>query len=522
MSESIAMPYDCAFDGVRVLLRPSEIRNYQVIGEREERQVTACATPGSNDCRTLMAHRFAISCGGRRVPWMRVVAAARRTASRDMWVEGGRIHLAVERRSGAPSRCADGSRRGRLRAFADGGGDGQFGLPLAECLPWQRDRSMTHVALPPGFAPLGEIGARLLIGGTAPPAPPVVVARAADRFDPIRPQHGSATTSTDAAMGAESRDDALTGVGPPITPRADGSGDAVAAEPLPEAAPIPIVLTGSDPSRTWVTLVRPEAQIDIPARLAGPLAGPFAGTLASPSIMAWSVAALLASLLAAGVWTMWRREREPALGLAAPAAAPDSGLGEALKTAASRFPFRAAARPATGPAFAPSSSAEVSVTNAAASVTALIEQANGSLDVLRGAPPLREVLEQEIGVIRQRLAIVKAQASEGPEAAHKAAPAFRTLVRDLERVRRISESAALSFAGQRIVGRVPRTRSEAYDALGVNADVSAETLKKLVDALRMCWHPDLARDEADRLVREERIKCINVAWELISGKRVSA
>ncbi|MEQ1713534.1 MAG: J domain-containing protein, partial [Hyphomicrobium sp.] len=170
---------------------------------------------------------------------------------------------------------------------------------------------------------------------------------------------------------------------------------------------------------------------------------------------------------------------------------------------------------------APKRPAETSVTNAAASVSALIEQANGSLDVLRGAPPLREVLEQEIGVIRQRLAIVKAQASDSPEAAHKSAPAFRTLVRDLERVRRISESAALSFSRERVVGRVPRTRSEAYDVLGVNADVSDQTLKKLVDALRMCWHPDLAKDEPDRLLREERIKCINVAWELISGKRAA-
>jgi hypothetical protein len=163
-----------------------------------------------------------------------------------------------------------------------------------------------------------------------------------------------------------------------------------------------------------------------------------------------------------------------------------------------------------------------SVANAAASVTALIEQAGGSIDSLVSAPPLREVLEHELGVIRQRLAIVKAQASDSPEAAHKAAPAFRTLVRDLERVRRISESAALSFSGRRVAGRLPRSRSEAYDALGVHADVSMETLKRLVDALRMCWHPDLARDETDRLNREERIKCINVAWELISGKRSPA
>jgi DnaJ-class molecular chaperone len=38
----------------------------------------------------------------------------------------------------------------------------------------------------------------------------------------------------------------------------------------------------------------------------------------------------------------------------------------------------------------------------------------------------------------------------------------------------------------------------------------------------MTWHPDHARDEQDRLLREDRIKQINIAWELISDKRQAA
>jgi DnaJ-class molecular chaperone len=69
---------------------------------------------------------------------------------------------------------------------------------------------------------------------------------------------------------------------------------------------------------------------------------------------------------------------------------------------------------------------------------------------------------------------------------------------------------------------VRTTRLEAYAFLGVNAGASELMLKKTVNALRECWHPDLATDEEDRHRREIRIKQINVAWDLISQKRMSA
>ncbi len=45
-------------------------------------------------------------------------------------------------------------------------------------------------------------------------------------------------------------------------------------------------------------------------------------------------------------------------------------------------------------------------------------------------------------------------------------------------------------------------------------------MKKIVDGLRLSWHPDLAKDEADRQLREYRLKQINAAWDLIQGKRL--
>jgi len=67
---------------------------------------------------------------------------------------------------------------------------------------------------------------------------------------------------------------------------------------------------------------------------------------------------------------------------------------------------------------------------------------------------------------------------------------------------------------------VPRTRLDALRVLGmgVTADANLAAIKKIVDGLRQTWHPDLARDPADREVREQRMKQINVAWDILGAK----
>jgi DnaJ-class molecular chaperone len=56
--------------------------------------------------------------------------------------------------------------------------------------------------------------------------------------------------------------------------------------------------------------------------------------------------------------------------------------------------------------------------------------------------------------------------------------------------------------------------------VGVSPNATETAMKKVVDGLRLSWHPDLAKDEADRQLREFRLKQINAAWDLIQGKRL--
>lgn len=66
---------------------------------------------------------------------------------------------------------------------------------------------------------------------------------------------------------------------------------------------------------------------------------------------------------------------------------------------------------------------------------------------------------------------------------------------------------------------IPKSREEALSVLGMSqtSDASAKAVKKIVDGLRLSWHPDHAANEADRQLREARLKQINIAWEIIEN-----
>ena len=69
---------------------------------------------------------------------------------------------------------------------------------------------------------------------------------------------------------------------------------------------------------------------------------------------------------------------------------------------------------------------------------------------------------------------------------------------------------------------MPTTYAEALELLGAAPDASLAAVKKIVDGMRQSWHPDLARSEADRRVRQRRMQQINVAWDLVSQRRTAA
>ena len=72
----------------------------------------------------------------------------------------------------------------------------------------------------------------------------------------------------------------------------------------------------------------------------------------------------------------------------------------------------------------------------------------------------------------------------------------------------------------KIGDRIPQTKEDALKVLGmsVKPDADPKAMKKIVDGLRMSWHPDHAENETDRKLREMKLKQINAAWEIIAAE----
>jgi hypothetical protein len=68
---------------------------------------------------------------------------------------------------------------------------------------------------------------------------------------------------------------------------------------------------------------------------------------------------------------------------------------------------------------------------------------------------------------------------------------------------------------------LPSTLGEALAVLVANPETDSEWLKEIVKTLRRRWHPDHALDEEDRRARERKLKQINVAWDIVCGKRAA-
>ena len=431
------MPFNCGIEGGEVRLTSSREMSYPIAGARDEQTVTTCPPGTSSTCRTVMVHRFTISCAGRPTSWMEIAASIGSAAANRAWIEDGRLNLIMPARGTleAPAGCPN-----------DGRGDLERRVVLTgNCLPWPRKSAFDHLVLPEGYAPVGELGARLSIGAAADEMAMTQVAM------------------TDAEMAVAKADP-----------------DAV-LEPAGHQETFETALEPDLATDEWITVVR-----------AGPDEAPAAAPAPSDSApRPWAWLAVIASAVVVALLFVVR-------------------YAPMLRT---RWQGLSAFKIAHS---------DLRLANATGAVAALLDQTEAATRELKGAGPLREVLLGELGHVRERLSSLDRHAARGELPAERSAPRFRALVRELERIRRIVDSAAASLSDTKKTTALPRTTSEAYEVLGVNAEVSAGVLKKIVDALRMSWHPDHARDEDDRVLRENRIRQINIAWDLINGKREAA
>ncbi len=258
---------------------------------------------------------------------------------------------------------------------------------------------------------------------------------------------------------------------------------------------------------SWVTTVKADMRAD-----ANGAALRVAGAVASLLVLLFA-----ASMFAAGRW------RLPAVALVElPGAALEfksrvlgqtTAVFEFVKQRA-RHEYRAWRR-------STDSYSDDSLTNAFAMVHVRLAETELLIATLPGDLLLRDVLQSEIERVRERAAdagkMLLRRSSE------KSAVVIRVLLRELDRIGRIAHGVTQGAAREtRDEAGMPRSIGEAYQLLGINADAAPAVVKKLVDALRMSWHPDYARDEPDRLRREDRMKQINAAWDMIKERRAAA
>jgi len=467
-ADSVQMPYACKLDRGRLIVTAGGDHAYPIVGERAETEYSTCVERSAGGCLTLRVHRFEIACDGKTVPWIEVAAILAAQRLGRATIDDGRLTLRIER---------------PLRARALAGCPGRFAAPPPQGLRHPvppvgiypcSDRPLVRrpdriVQLPAGYAPLAELGAKL-----------------SNRTVATRPDEPPRKTS-------------VIFNGPPL------AADLAPPQPLPPpAAPKPI-----ETSASWVTVVERE-----PVREMVPVSVPVSVYVPEPLLRAWPWIVAVGAVLGAGLGAAWLAMTHPVararlISLEVRLMRWRRSLrhvgGRGLQTRESTLPEAYAARDLDRMA------------------GELIDRIEMQAARLSNAQPLRRVLLRETHRQRRRLEAARAVAPITQDGWPRYRSRFQAMIQDIVRLRDIVDGAEKSVAGGlEIEVPAPADKPEAYALLGVNPDVSERVLKKLVEALRACWHPDLARTEADRAAREIRIKNINVAWDLITGKRQEA
>jgi hypothetical protein len=489
--EAIRLPASCNYVANKVMLAPSPVDHLlTIVGEREHKTVRGCAPGLGGKCRSWEVHRFDLMCGGRQVSW-RLIA-------------GQLVNLA----SSSEKR------------------DALFRTHLE---PWE----MRSLLAEPEFAPVDEFGGRILLLADNALSQQRVISRdavgakAAESLPSGSPrsEQDSSSQKIDAPKGAPSiqpeapLDSGTVSLKPGVSP--GGAESSLQSDRTRVAA-----LT---PSRERADVARPADAVTMPhaeeqkregdsasdnevvattdtleappATLARTRNG-FAGSV--PIMLGFAVVAIIIALMIFGAVMWWR---------------------------SAAFRHHASHRGIVRVVYEDEADdAEQDPEALAAACRELMKEIAGELvkamtavNSLSGVPALQTALHAELESVRRSLGFTpKIRGAAGEKKDWKQIKSQLTQsLQGTQRIIGIAEAARTSFSVHPAALEVVTTRLEAYAFLGVNASASEMVVKKAVNALRECWHPDLATSEEDRRLREVRIKQINVAWDLITGKQMS-
>jgi hypothetical protein len=472
----VTMPYSCSIENDDLVLRPGPERAIDILGSREERLFTSCDPPFSNNCRTLTVHRFDVACGTHRIAWQKVVAAIGKTTAGDATMSKGHMVLVreAEKAAGHAYSCTDGK-----AAAANGG----------ECLPWRVKKPIEKLILPQGFAPVREVGARILEG----PAP-------------------SEYAATDVmSLGASSY------TAEPLAKPAAGG----AAGPMPVASTNdaePVLNGGWSTSLSVYRGEEPPPELIVAS--ADPISPPVATAevMSIPSWLTWFAAFGGLALAAAYLYRMQQlRVASPMLDdFSAGARRGVQRVQGFARDAAGTVRARMVPAKAADPG--PAEVVDPALASALLQLKAMLSRTEAAVSMLSSAAVLREVMQTDLAAARERLTEVETAVQRGTIPLMKLAAQLRQIAREIERVQRITESAAHSFSQHAASIRVPTTVAEAYAVIGVDADDGDAVAQRVIESMRMSSRPDFASDETDRRDRLARIRQIDVASDLIARR----
>jgi hypothetical protein len=483
--EFVALRFSCNYVGNEVELVPSTPdRLHVVVGDHEQRNLITCGPGSADKCRSWTVHRFDLLCGERKVAW-RMIA--------DQLLN--------------------------LTPLPSGLGPASARAPSE---PWE----LRALRAESGFAPVDELGGHIFSFADKPTPEPPSSPRASDvntiiasnqassspKFEPnpVLPE-GELPKGTDAAQSvpsqagppqsapisqqpnvppATTRPDAVEGTGlVPELPRRPVDG---VATRLPDAAKFNLPKRELD-SVAAANLTNVQIAVrDNPfiakfatQRWDGEQIGRFLVVLAFTLLLTFMLLTVVHTAFLKRKWVFGSR---PAPGEQRRSTPEAEACHELMKQIASE-----------------------------------LMKATGAVNSLQEVPALQSALYRELNSIRQSLGV--APQADGNSAEKKDWQVIKlqlsTSLQGTQRITEIAEAARASFSSHPTALQDVTTRGEAYAFLGLNATSSEMVLRKTVNALRLCWHPDLATDDEDRRLRETRIKQINMAWDLISRKRMS-
>jgi hypothetical protein len=464
--EVVYLPVSCNYVGNKVVLVPSASDTAHVIvGDREHKTVRGC-TPGlAGKCTHLEIHRFDLLCGGRTVRWRSIaeqllnltVAPAKRDTVIRAPLKPWELRILRAETEFAPVDEVG----GRILSFEDKQTPRQPASPLAAD---SKVVMASEIAGPRTVSPQFEPGS-ISAGIEAPK-----IADGLSLFQLEAPPPESAgRISQESGMPSAGGKPKSVADRPRIGPTSP-AGSKVDAKPGDVETP-PLEMTAGD---------APLADKFTMHELAGKYSGRF--------LIVFTSALLVIFIFLMIVW---------------------SGVTRCTSASSRQRTSYGGIVP-----FAPELDAEAAdaCRELMKQVAADLARALSAINSLPRMPALQNALYKELDSIRRLLGFTPQIQSASGEKERKdwnhIKSQLMTSLQETQRVIGIAEAARTSFSVHPAALEVVATRLEAYAFLGVNASSSETVLKKAVNALRQCWHPDLATDEEDRRLREIRTKQI--------------